>query len=501
MAQGLLAARPRTRARNGDTFGAIRYVLIGIVAIGVCVLAVRTGDTKYVLIALVAVPILVALAHVPLNLAGLLPVGILVLLLVPARNRFAALGAYGTPGSLLGITAFLVWIYGWMRGRSWLENKPQPLRIAAGLFAVSVLISYVLSAYRLKAYEEAKGADRGLMLMGIMIGISLLVADTVRNRRQIRNILRAIVAGGTIIGLLGIIQFFTKRDYAADIKIPGMKFVPFESNNDRSGFSRIVGTVSHPIELSVVLVFALVIALHLVFTEPRESRGRYIACASVLGAAVPMTVSRTGVIALFVAALVLFPAWDRVRRVNMAALALIGIVMMRFAVPGLIGTLFAIFTDSSNDPSRKSRSISLPYAIELISGRPFFGRGMGTYIPTSYRFLDDQILLTVVEIGFVGLITTLLIFWVAIGQTRDVRRLSSRYDDRDLAQTLLACIAVGLTTALTYDAFTFPTGLTVLMVVVGLSGGLWRIVRSELSAASGHPASSVSDSRLHSVPT
>jgi O-antigen ligase len=176
---------------------------------------------------------------------------------------------------------------------------------------------------------------------------------------------------------------------------------------------------------------------------------------------------------------VLFIAWDGRRRLNMIGVLALGIIATRALVPGLLGTLASFFADSSQDPSRLSRQSGLDYAFKLIGQRPLFGRGLGTFIPEQYVFLDNQVALTTVETGVVGLIALCGVFAVASWETRDVRRMSRDAVDRDLAQTMLACIVVGVLTSFTYDAFSFPTGESLLMVCVGLSGALWRIVRTE----------------------
>lgn len=324
-----------------------------------------------------------------------------------------------------------------------------------------------------------------------MTGIALLAADGISTRDRLRRVIEALVVGGTIAALLGFVQFETGVDYAARVRLPGFTYVatPYSDGSSgsasRSGFSRIVGTTTHPIEFSVLLVVLFGLALHLVLTSPPGRRQIWICCAAVLAVTIPMTVSRSAVIAFAALLIVLAQQWSLERRVNALFLLVLGTGAMRLAVPGLIGTLQSLFTDSQGDPSRQSRSAGFDFAVRLIAQRPWLGRGFGTFLPDQYTYLDDQILLTVVETGFIGLLAVVVLWSTAAWTTREVRRLSPNAADRDLAQTLLGCALATFATAFTYDFFSFPTILAVAMLTFGLGGALLRIVRTESTNLAG----------------
>ena len=133
------------------------------------------GATRAVgLVALITA--IVLCGRVRADAAGALIILSLSLLLIPARLRIAPLHAAGTPGSLIGIAAFLVWVYGRVSGRPWLARGPQPLRGAMTVFALTVLASYLAMGFRPHTVAEAKAADRGLLTMMSMTGVALLVA-------------------------------------------------------------------------------------------------------------------------------------------------------------------------------------------------------------------------------------------------------------------------------------------------------------------------------------
>lgn len=480
-----MSEAPTSTDGSPGGMGAVLGVLVGAIAIAGVTAALRYSGIAGA-VGVVTIGIVLALVvRVHSDVAGALVVMIALLMCVPARLRFGPLHAAGTVGSLVGIAAFLVWVYGRVVRRHWLARGPQPLRWAMGILLASVLASYVAMGFRPHTIAEGKGADRGLLITLSMIGIALLAADGIANRERLRTVIKTVVVCGTGVALLGMVQFETGVDFAARIRVPGLTYVatPYGNSGNgsatRSGFSRIVGTTTHPIEFSVLLVVVFGLALHLMFTTPRPQHRRWSWCALILGVTIPMTVSRTAVIGFVVLAVVLFPTWPRRRKINGLFVLAFGLVAVRFAVPGLIGTLQSLFTNSNGDPSRESRSAGLDYAMRLIVERPWFGRGFGTFLPEQYTFLDDQVLLTVVETGIVGLAAVLVVYATAGWMTREVRRLSTDDCDRDLAQTLLGCLLATLATAFTYDFFSFPTILMVAMLVAGLSGALYRIVRTD----------------------
>lgn len=405
---------------------------------------------------------------------------LLVPMLVPAQLRLAPLGAAGTPAALAGVAALLVWGYGFAFARPWLHRSSQPARWGIALVAVSVLASYISLGFRAPDVLEGSGADRGVLTLMSMAGVLLLVADGIADRSALRRVLSAVVAGGGVVAGFGILQFATGVDIASRVRLPGFTYIPAEYDPSRSGFNRIVSTTSHPIELSVVLVLLLPLALHIAFTSAPRERLRWWLCTVAIGIATPMTVSRTAVVALAVAAVVLVPAWTRAQRKFVAYLTIAGLMGMKVVIPGLIGSLRALLFDPGEDPSLSSRQVARDYAVGFLLDRPVFGRGFGTFVPVRYEFLDNQILMTLVETGLFGLLALLCIPLVASWQIGRVRRLAIDPDDRGLAQAFLACILVGHATWLTFDALSFATSRSLVLISAGCAAALWRIVRDEV---------------------
>ena len=232
------------------------------------------------------------------------------------------------------------------------------------------------------------------------------------------------------------------------------------------------------------------IALHYALTTTAErARRRWWVCTATILVAVPFSISRTGVIAMLSVLLVLGFAWSPQRRWRALGFGLVFLVAMRLAVPGLVGTIRALFTSFGEDPSVADRQIDYAFVKDLFNARPFFGRGFFTFIPTRYDWLDNQYLMTAVETGVVGVLAILTLFAVGIGISRLVWAVSSDDTSRDLARSLMAALTVPVTTFATFDYMSFATSRSLLFLLVGCAGALWRIeVRDRPRAAVPEPA-------------
>jgi polysaccharide biosynthesis protein PslJ len=439
--------------------------------------AVAVGGPQAGVLVLLLAVIVVVLSRLEVDAVTALIVVVVALLVVPARLRLGPLGAAGTPGSLVGAGAFAVWAWGRLWGRRWLAPGRQPLRVALLLAGASLLASYVLMGFRPHDLIETKAADRGLITFMGLAGVALLAADGVSTRERLRTLVKAIVAAGAVLASLGIVQFMVRTDLAAMVRLPGFTFDASNYDAERSGFSRIVSTTSHPIEMSVVLGILLPLALHVAFGATGRYRAFWWVAAGTIGTAIPMTVSRTAVVGLVVCGLILLPAWDSRRRRIAIMVAAVGVVAMRFAVPGLLGTLRSLIFNYGADPSIASRKSDYDYVTTFIAERPLFGRGLQTFLPTRYAYLDNQLLLGLVEVGLVGTVLLIGVHLVAVGQARAVRRESDLDADRDLALCLIASISVSLVSWLTYDALSFPTSRILTFVCIGCAAALWRLHR------------------------
>lgn len=402
---------------------------------------------------------------------------VLVVLLtaIPAQLVVGPLGAAGTPAKLFGMAMFIWWLFTRV-------SRPEPppagsraTRLSLGFFAVSIGLAYVAAMSRPVDLLEMRGADRSLLTVMAWCGMALVIADGVRTRQRLEFLLRGIAVAGVAMAVVGLLQFYG-LDLAGLLRYPGLVPNAVVGIEVRSVFARVQATSLHAIEFGVVLNLVLPLVLHFAFqATTRESRRRWWAAVVLTGAVIPMTVARSAMLGAAVVALVLLPSWPRERR-RKAYLALAaGAVAMKFVVPGLIGTIRGLFTNIESDPSTQGRTADYGAVGRFVSEAPFFGRGMDTFLPTTYRTLDNQYLLSLVTTGVVGLLALLGVFAVAVWLMARVRTKSSDPATRDLAQCLMASVLAPAVTFATFDGLSFPICSSLLFVLIGCVGALHRL--------------------------
>jgi O-antigen ligase len=403
---------------------------------------------------------------------------ILALMLIPANLTIAALGSVGTPALLLGVIALVAWLGGQMNRSYTTLSSPQPIRRVMFLMTITVLASYIAATVRPIAGTELSGADRGLLLIASWLGIVLLTADGFNGIRSLEGTLRVLVYTGGTVAVLGLLQFLTGQALIDFIQIPGLTpHTALLSVNNRAGYNRVAGTATHPIEFGVVLSMILPLALHLAFADKHRAWLVRWFPVIAIAFAIPISVSRSALVASAVALLVLIPTWPASRR-RFSYLAIAGLFAVVYVtIPGMLGALSRLFTGIGDDSSAASRTDSYQIAWDFIVRSPLFGRGLLTFLP-EYRILDNQYLGLLIEVGLVGTIAFLALLVTAIVAAVKVRRSSTDPNIRSIAISLTALLAAGACGFATFDAFGFPQVSDLLFLAVGLIGALANIQRS-----------------------
>jgi O-antigen ligase len=399
---------------------------------------------------------------------------------VPARFVVKGLGAVGTPANVLGVGLFVLWLGGLAAGsRSW--KGLQPIRVIIGIYAFAYFVTYAGGYARGMFHDEASNATRGLIAIFSLSGVALVAAEAIPNRQRLNVLLQRVVYGAGFMALVGDVEAMTKYSLAQHLKFPGLKLnsgIIGQKARGAGGLFRVAGTATHYIEFGVVLGMLLPLAIHYAIFSPTRGRRHFNWLITVLMAAgVPFAVSRSAAAACFIAVLVLACCWTWRARVNALLIAAILAVGMKIAKPGLIGTIRSLFTHAKNDPSITGRTTDYAPSFAFIGQRPWFGRGAGTFIPTRYRILDNQMLLTTIESGIVGLVALILLFLGGASVAHRVGKFSPDPETRHLGYALLAVFTVGFVTSFTFDSLSFPMFTMVTFMMLGAAGALWRLDR------------------------
>jgi O-antigen ligase len=404
----------------------------------------------------------------------------LVLLMgIPSSLVFGPLGGAGAPAGIFAAVLLGWYLIAWQHPLLPLDRGRQPVRVAAILFACATVAAYVSANRAPMAVLEKNGADRGMILMAGWIGVVLLAADGIDSEERLATLLRRIVLGASLMAAMGIVEFFAGVNLAQYIVIPGLSVhQQLDGLLSVVGLGRATATAAHPLELATVLAMALPVAIHQARFAPPALRVRRWLQVGLIGAAMPMTVSRSAILVIAVAAVVLLPTWKKQYR-GLAYRALMGgLIVAWLAVPSIVSGFGNLIGQFGTDSSITSRTSAYSSAAPLIAAHPWFGQGFQTFFPETYFFVDNQYLTSIIETGFVGSLSLVALFATGWFVARSARRAALDIRTRDLMQCLAASVAAAAFSFSTFDAlsFTIAPGLTFLML--GCVGAAWRLIRA-----------------------
>ncbi len=403
-----------------------------------------------------------------------------ILFFLPSHLVVAAIPLALAPSMLVGMGLGLLWFCAQMVNTVGMAKGRSLVRTSLFCFALSQLATYGYATFGYLPSDELNATDRSVITIMATAVVGIMVCDSVRGLGRIDKVVRIVVYGCTFVAAVGLIQFFVGIDPTHYMIVPGLR----EVNNvqtllARSIFRRPSGTAGHPIEYGVVCSIAAPLAVHYAFRAVRFGRRSWPwwLCLGTVAIGAMVSLSRSAILGLFAAGLVLLPTWSGKRRIQAILVTAGFTVVMRLFVPGLIGTLFSLFNNLSGDPSIQHRTEDYARADVQIALHPLLGRGFGTYLPQKYGPLDNQYLGTLVENGAVGLGALILVLLAGVYAAIRVRMATSDPVLRDLGQTLIACLSVIIVADATYDAFGFIMASGMCFLLVGLIGALWRHVK------------------------
>lgn len=410
--------------------------------------------------------------------AVVLAVLVAALLFIPSRFAVVQIAGFVTPAFAVGLLAALWWGYARVVPTLGAAQGRQPLRLVMFFLLWAALASCCGLLVRLHTDAETRAVGTGLFTLISSVGVALLAADGIRHRHRLDWLMRWAVVGTALVAVIIFIQFFLGFDLASLLRPPGLSIIsggPEQFIQQRAvGVRRVAGTAAHPIEMGVVLAMILPLAIHYSRFTGRNQAGIYQVATVLIAFALFLTVSRSTFVALAVEAVVLLPTWPKRMRLRALAATPAIIVAVRVAAPGVIGTLIGLFVNAGTDNSFLHRVNDYGSAASYIAASPFFGRGIHSFIPTQYFYIDNSFLLALLETGFIGLLSTLVLFGVGIGVARGARMRSTDPATRDLGQSLAASIAAAMATTFTYDSFSFPMATGITFLLIGCAGALWR---------------------------
>lgn len=384
----------------------------------------------------------------------------------------------GRPASVLGLALGAGWLLAKCHPRLAVRG-PQPIRWAVAVYLTAILLAYAAGQLRGLTSLESGGADRALIATLVFIGVILTCADGLPNRARLDDLVRAIVWFGLAMAAIGLIQFAFRFNIVALIDIPGLVSHREEAIGFRArggaDLVRVASTAYHYIEFSTVMAMALPFGIHVArFGHSRLVRQCALVAAVLMATAIPVTLSRSGILALFAGLLLMCFFWPPRMRFNVAVMAVGLMAVLMVARPGLLGTIRSLFVNLGNDPSVTGRTEDYEAIGAYLAERPWFGRGPGTFIPTIYRYLDNEWLMHLITAGIVGTAALAALHITAISLAGLAYRRARHEADKHLCACLIAVQVIAMLVAGTFDAMTFTTHTTLLALLTGAAGAMWR---------------------------
>ena len=400
---------------------------------------------------------------------------------IPAGQFVQQLTDLGRPTTLVALLLAVVWLVSRLHPQM-ATRGPQPIRWVVIFYLVAVLLSYVAAVGRGLPTIEANGANRALLSTAALLGPMLAFADGVPNRSRLDAVLRAFVYSAAIMALIAIIQSSLRLDLTQFMKVPGLSSRDHGTGIPEAGAARdgVASTATHYIEFGTVMALALPFAVYVArFSARAIQRQLGVVSAALIFVAIPMAVSRTAVIALFIVLLVMIPTLPWRTRFNLGTLMLALVALLFLIRPGLIRSVESLFKNWGQDDSIKGRTDDYGLVEHLFNQRPWLGRGQGTFIPTEYIFLDNQWLGHAVSGGLVGVASLLALHVTAIVLATAAMRRSSMAADRSLCACLITVQLVAIAVEFTFDALAFTTFVAVFSLLTGCAGAAWRLLHRE----------------------
>jgi O-antigen ligase len=367
-----------------------------------------------------------------------------------------------------------------------------PVRTMLFAYSFVLLAAYASAAFSYLPPDERALCDHAMVTAFALVFIGLALCDGVRSRDRLYFLLHVIVFCGAVVAAVGVLQYLFNIDLTPLLRPPGMHFSLYDSSlGSRNGLARAAGTSSNPLEFGVLCAMMLPLAIHVAFRATAAGRRQRVwwSCVGLIGAGLMFSASRSAIVGLLAAGLVLFIGWPMQRRKRMAIAGLGFLVVIKFASPGLLGTMVSLFRHARQDDSIQGRTHDYQTAKELIAQHFLLGRGIGTWYAPKHEVFDNGYLLILVSSGIIGLAALLGVFIAGVYAALRVHRLSPRLPeekdparyDRDLALSLTASLFVIFPTFATFDFMPFPMVAAMAFVLAGMAGALLRIVRAEVA--------------------
>lgn len=425
----------------------------------------------------------VVIGTLPWDAVRLVMVYIVLLFAIPSNVTITSLGSFGRPAMLWGLVMLIFWALTRLQERTIdAPSPPQPVRLMFVLFLVVALVSFSAAMLRGQPADQISPLITSLFRLLSMGGVLLVIVDGVRTMRDVTRLMRFLAIASALLGVLALLQ-----------SLSGQSFLDFWSSTpgfsvgdggiaERSGRIRPAATATHPLEFGTVLNGALPLciagALSRGFSWSREGASSlwWWAAAGVLALVASMSVSRSSIIGLGVAVILMIPAVPPRLRIPVIFGGLVAMAGLIAVVPGLAGSTLSLFT--SSDGSTMSRTGALDRLADFVAPSPLVGVGFGMFLPRYYVFDNAWAGLTV-ELGLFGVAAFAGLVIAAVWSAWNARNGTTSPDIRLSGHALAASTATAAVVFAFFDGLSFPMSAGFITVVMGLCAAVRSVAWAE----------------------
>ncbi len=373
----------------------------------------------------------------------------------------------------------LIWILAMAAGgRSAPRWRFGRVHAAVAVFVAVATLSVVVNAVYLDHTLELGVAIKKITLLLAFFTLFLIVASVVRPT-EVRAYLTFFVFMASVCGVGLIYEYhygtnlfyeWSGKIFPATISIAGAG-----GEVDEIGRRAIIGPAEISLETVAMLSMALPIALvRLLESNKTRSRILYAFAVCVMFGAMIATYRKSALLAPLAILLVLigFRRREMLKLAPLGALMLIGIpVLAPHALQGIIDQ----FKPNRLGVATVSDRVSDYDAIRPdVFSHPALGRGYGSYEHNTYRILDNDLLMRLVETGLVGLTAfVVMLIAVVVIAAPIIRARSPEWAGPALA--VAAAATAFLVLSVLFDIMSFPHTPYLLMVLLGLLAVVARV--------------------------
>jgi hypothetical protein len=415
------------------------------------------------------------------GLLALLAAVIATLVLIPDRYTVPLVNGLGLrPYQLLTVALGIGLFRSFHRGRPLAAGRPALL---TGLLVVVAVASTIDNLERLsdKAYL---GAIRLIVTLSLYVVLAVAVAalaNTPARRRFVLGVVVTLVAVGAIFAIR---ESTTEQPFRLQPTPPGLVEQRDADTPDgatpttiiRNNVARPAGLAANPLELSAVMSLAVPFGVVLALSSRRWlARVWFGGCSLLIGLAVVLSISRTGVLSAGVMLLVALLANIRRPRVvllGFAAVAALGFTVAKLVPHSVEALTEQLSKDGNSDPSLATRLEDYQELDDLLGPHPWLGRGpqaITTYVSRdgTRMILDNQYLLAIAETGLIGLAAMVVVFLSTASAAE--RRIRSGRDEQEVFTAVLCATFAFAVMAAAFDVLRFSQASALFMIVVGIA--------------------------------